>query len=147
MFSLDVPFNNVTFSFGQAFTLIQSESIISDDSNAYFIRFDRIVSINLKNAIINYYSQMELSNISTVTANTIIENYNDLGGDFYVVGYENLESIVIQEESLQNVRSLIIKENPSLTSIEIKKNACMYVFDIELSSIHLKLGFTMIFLI
>ena len=65
----------------------------------------------------------------------MIEDRNDLYGDLKIVGYEYLESIEIEEESLQNIRSLIIEDNPLLKSIVVGGFACRYVLIPELSSL------------
>ena len=91
--------------------------------------------MNLKNMILNYYQEIELTDISRDIVDLIIEERNDLIGDLTIAGYENLERIEIQEGSLQNIRSLIITNNPSLKSISVADFGCEFVLKVELKSI------------
>ena len=91
--------------------------------------------MNLKNMILNCYHEIELTDISRDIVDLIIEERNDLIGDLTIAGYENLERIEIQEGSLQNIRSLIITNNPSLNSISVADSGCKFVMKVELGSI------------
>ena len=91
--------------------------------------------MNLKNMILNCYHEVELTDISRDIVDLIIEERNDLIGDLAIAGYEHLERIEIQEGSLQNIRSLIITNNPSLNSISVADSGCRFVLKVELESI------------
>ena len=91
--------------------------------------------MNLKNMILNCYHEVELTDISRDIVDLIIEERNDLIGDLAIAGYEHLERIEIQEGSLQNIRSLIITNNPSLNSISVADSGCQFVLKVELKSI------------
>ena len=91
--------------------------------------------MNLKNMILNCYHEIELTDISRDIIDLIIEERNDLIGDLTIAGYEHLERIEIQEGSLQNIRSLIITNNPSLNIISVDYSGCKYVMKVELESI------------
>ena len=93
------------------------------------------MSINLKNDILNCYHEIELTDISRDIVDLIIVERNNLIGDLTIAGYEHLERIEIQEGSLQNIRSLIITNNPSLTSISVADSGCQFVLKVELKSI------------
>ena len=73
--------------------------------------------MNLKNAIISHYCDIELTNITHDIITININDKIDLHGDLKIIGYPNLQSINIQKNSLINIRSLIIKNNPLLKSI------------------------------
>jgi len=90
--------------------------------------------MNLKNMILNCYKIIELTDISRDIIDLIIEERNDLIGDLTISGYENLERIEIQEKSLQNIRSLIITNNPSLKSISVADSSCGIVMNAKISS-------------
>ena len=89
----------------------------------------------MKNLILNYYSihKTELVTLTDSLDTFVIENNNHLIGDIAIVGYENLKSIVINNESLQNIRSLTIAKNPLLKNIVFEDNACEYVMKLELA--------------
>ena len=91
--------------------------------------------MNLKNMILNCYHEIELTDISRDIVDLIIEEKNDLIGDLIIADYEHLERIEIKEDSLRNIRSLIIKNNPLLNSISIANSGCSFVMKMELKSI------------
>ena len=98
------------------------------------ININWIVSINLKNTILNYYEEIELADIPPDIVNLVIENKNELMGYLTIAGYEHLESIEILGSSLQNILSLTISNNPVLKSISIGDYACEFIYTITLSS-------------
>ena len=100
----------------------------------WLIYINRIVSINLKNTILNYYRQIELPDISLDIVNLVIENDNELVGHLTISGYDYLESIEIKGNSLQNILSLTIDNNPMLRSIIIGDYANKNTMNITLSS-------------
>ena len=129
----------------QAFAIIQPDSIICDDSITY--QHYWIVSISLKNTILNYYQEIELADIPLDIVNLVIEDMNELVGYLTISGYEHLESIEIKDGSLQNIHSLTINNNPDLKSISIGINACEYTTAaITLSSNYWFNSFHLIFL-
>ena len=91
--------------------------------------------MNLKNMILNCYHEIELTDISRDIVDLIIEERNDLIGVLTISGYENLERIEIQEKSLQNIRSLIITNNPLLKSISVEDSGCKFVLKVDLWSL------------
>ena len=65
---------------------------------------------------------------------------NDLIIDLKICNYSNLERIVVKKNSLKNLNSLVISNNPQLKSIETKDGelgtgACYNVRIVEISSI------------
>ena len=110
------------------FNLIQSLLM-----KVWLIYINRIVSINLKNTILNYYRQIELPDISLDIDNLVIENDNELVGHLIISGYTFLESIEIKGNSLQNILSLTINNNLLLRSIIIENHACEYTMNTTLS--------------
>ena len=65
---------------------------------------------------------------------------NDLVIDLKICNYSNLERIVVKKNSLKNLNSLVISNNPQLKSIEVKdgelfSGAFYNVKIVEISSI------------
>ena len=100
----------------------------------WLIYINQIVSTNLKNAILNYYQQIELPDIPLDIVNLVIENDNELVGHLTISGYDHLESIEIKGFSLKNILSLTIDNNPMLRSIIIGDDANKNTMNITLSS-------------
>lgn len=55
-------------------------------------------------------------------------------GDLRIIGYKQLKSIEVKDKSLENIRSLIIKNNPKLRQITFKNDACKYTVNVEIAS-------------
>ena len=91
--------------------------------------------MNLKNTILNFYHELVLTDIAATVVNLVIEGRNEAASELRVAGYEQLETIVILSDSLQNVHMLIITNNPLLKSVVCGENACEYVLKVELSSL------------
>lgn len=91
--------------------------------------------MDMKNLILNYFQEFELTDISRDINRIVIEERNDLIGDLKIAGYEHLESIVVKGYSLQNLRSLRITQNPLLKSISFGKKACHNVIQVDISSL------------
>ena len=87
----------------------------------------------LKNTILNYYHEVELTYISGDIVEMVIEGYEDTIGDLTIANYEHLESIVFKDKSIQNVRSLVITNNPLLKTVFFGKYTCEHVAKLELS--------------
>ena len=100
-----------------------------------FIWFDWLVSMNLKNTILNFYREIVLTDIAATVVNLVIEGRNEVASELRIAGYEQLETIEILSDSLQNVHMLIITNNPLLKSVVCGKNACELVMKVELSSL------------
>ena len=67
------------------------------------------------------------------------DSCNDLDNDLRICNYSNLERIVVKKNSLKNLNSLVISNNPQLKSIETKAGgnttgACYGVRIVEISS-------------
>ena len=91
--------------------------------------------MNLKNTILNFYHELVLTDIAATVVNLVIEGRNEAASELRVAGYEQLETIVILSDSLQNVHMLIITNNPLLKSVVCGENACEFVLKVELSSL------------
>ena len=90
--------------------------------------------MNLKHTILNYYKEIELTDIPYSIVNLVIEDKCDVLGDMKIIGYEHLESIHVRENSLKNIRSLVIMNNSVLKSIVFESHSCYYTVRFELSS-------------
>ena len=90
--------------------------------------------MNLKNTILNYYQEIWLTDISLNIVDLVIDNNNAIVGYLTISGYEHLQSIEVNENSLRNILSLTIKCNPSLKSISIGIFACENTRNVTLSS-------------
>ena len=90
--------------------------------------------MNLKIIILNYYQEIWLTDISLNIVDLVIENENEMVGYLTISGYEHLESIEVNDDSLQNILSLTIKSNPSLKIISIGDFACLCTINVSLSS-------------
>ena len=91
--------------------------------------------MNLKNTILNFYHELVLTDIAATVVNLVIEGRNEAASELRVAGYEQLETIVILSDSLQNVHMLIITNNPLLKSVVCGEKACEFVLKVELSSL------------
>ena len=91
--------------------------------------------MNLKNMILNFYREMVLTDIAATVVNLVIEGRNEGASELRITGYEQLETIKISSESLQNVHSLIITNNPLLKSVMCGENACENVLKVEILSL------------
>lgn len=90
--------------------------------------------MKLKSTILNFYSKCRLADISRVTVSLTIEGRNEMLGDLRIIGYKQLKSIEVKDKSLENIRSLIIKNNPKLRQITFKNDACKYTVNVEIAS-------------
>ena len=91
--------------------------------------------MNLKNTILNFYHELVLTDIAATVVNLVIEGRNEGASELRITGYEQLETIKISPESLQNVHSLIITNNPLLKSVICGDNGCENVLKVEISSL------------
>ena len=89
--------------------------------------------MNLKNTILNFYREIVLADIAATVVNLVIEGRNEAASELRIAGYEQLETIEILSNSLQNVHLLIITNNPLLKSVVCGENACEYVLKVEIS--------------
>lgn len=96
---------------------------------------NKLVSMNLKNMILDYYKEIELSSITNTIVDLVIKSDDKWIGDLKITNLMHLQSIVIERESLQSVRLFTIMKNPSLKSILVCKRSCSYVSRFELSSL------------
>ena len=93
--------------------------------------------MNLKNQILACYLDIELTDISSNIRRLVIEGRNDLIWDLKITDHNQIESIIIVENSLQNIRSLTIKNNSSLKMIFLNNEACYFVALVTISgSLH-----------
>ena len=90
--------------------------------------------MNLKNTVLNYYEEIELTDISLNIVDLVIENENEMVGYLTISGYDHLESIEIKGNSLHNILTLTIDNNPMLRSIIIGEHANKNTMNITLSS-------------
>ena len=90
--------------------------------------------MDLKNTVLNYYQDIRLTDISLSIVDLVIENENEMVGYLTISGYEHLQSIEVNKNSLRNILSLTIKCNPSLKSISIGIFACENTENVTLSS-------------
>ena len=60
---------------------------------------------------------------------------NELTGHLVISNYPNLKSIHVFENSLQNILSLKITNNPELQTITVDNYGCEYVLEVEFSSL------------
>ena len=90
--------------------------------------------MNLKIIILNYYQEIWLTDISLNIVDLVIENENEIVGYLTISGYEHLQSIKVNKESLMNILSLTIKNNPLLKIISLDDNACENTRNVTLSS-------------
>lgn len=125
--SLTVPTNLIKH-------LCSSHLILFTVMRVLLASINWIVSLNLKHTIVNYYSEAELPDLSRDTVQLEINGKNESHGDLKIVDYEHLETIKIGHYSLQNIRSLIIKDNPNLERIVVDVCACEHVLFLELAS-------------
>ena len=61
---------------------------------------------------------------------------NSLTGNLTISAYPHLQSIAIKEDSLNNLQSLTIANNPLLTHININEVACKYIINLYINSIY-----------
>ena len=90
--------------------------------------------MNLKNTILNYYQEIELTDISLNIVDLVIEKEDEMVGYLTISGYEHLQSIKVNKESLMSILSLTIKNNPLLKIISIGSYACTNNTNVTLSS-------------
>ena len=94
-----------------------------------------IIYISLRDNII-VKNEFDFKNIpKKVKSITIAENVlNNLDTEWKVSDYSNLKKLVIKAESLQNIKSLVVCNNPVLTSIRIEKQAFYNTINLKLNS-------------
>ena len=94
-----------------------------------------IIYISLRDNII-VKNEFDFKNIpKKVRSITIAENVlNNLDTEWKVSDYSNLKKLVIKAESLQNIKSLVVCNNPVLTSIRIEKQAFYNTINLKLNS-------------
>ena len=94
-----------------------------------------IIYISLRDNII-VKNEFDFKNIpKKVKSITIAENVlNNLDVEWKVSDYSNLETLVIKAGSLQNIKSLVVCNNPVLTSIRIEKQAFYNTINLKLNS-------------
>ena len=92
----------------------------------YFFLRDNIIVKN----------EFDFKNIPKKVRSIIItENVlNNLDIEWKVSDYSNLKKLVIKAESLQNIKSLVVCNNPVLTSIRIEKQAFYNTINLKLNS-------------
>ena len=94
-----------------------------------------IIYISLRDNII-VKNEFDFKNIpKKVKSITIAENVlNNLDTEWKVSDYSNLKKLVIKAESLQNIKSLVVCNNPVLTSIRIEKQAFYNTINLKFNS-------------
>lgn len=94
-----------------------------------------IIYISLRDNII-VKNEFDFKNIPKKVRSIIItENVlNNLDTEWKVSDYSNLKKLVIKAESLQNIKSLVVCNNPVLTSIRIEKQAFYNTINLKLNS-------------
>ena len=94
-----------------------------------------IIYISLRDNII-VKNEFDFKNIPKKVKSIIItENVlNNLDIEWKVSDYSNLKKLVIKAESLQNIKSLVVCNNPVLTSIRIEKQAFYNTINLKLNS-------------
>ena len=94
-----------------------------------------IIYISLRDNII-VKNEFDFKNIPKKVRSIIItENVlNNLDTEWKVSDYSNLKKLVIKAESLQNIKSLVVCNNPVLTSIRIEKQAFYNTINLNLKS-------------
>ena len=92
----------------------------------YFFLRDNIIVKN----------EFDFKNIPKKVRSIIItENVlNNLDTEWKVSDYSNLKKLVIKAESLQNIKSFVVCNNPVLTSIRIEKQAFYNTINLKLNS-------------
>ena len=88
----------------------------------------------LKQAILTYYSIIELTSISRDINEMNITGENEKIGHLMIVNYPNLTSIKVSDNSLRNIASLKIHDNPELQAIRVNDYSCIDLLRLELSS-------------
>ena len=81
-------------------------------------------------------NEFDFKNIpKNVKSITIAENVlNNLDIEWKVSDYSKLEKLIIKAESLQNIKSFVVCNNPVLTSIRIEKQAFYNTINLKLNS-------------
>ena len=94
-----------------------------------------IIYISLRDNII-VKNEFDFKNIPKKVRSIIItENVlNNLDTEWKVSDYSNLKKLVIKAESLQNIKSFVVCNNPVLTSIRIEKQAFYNTINLKLNS-------------
>ena len=71
-----------------------------------------------------------------IVENLIIDgnSLNDMNGDLILSGFDNLEKIIVKENSLQNLNSLKICNNEELSNIEIEDGVFSSVNNVIIES-------------
>ena len=100
----------------------------------FFIFHIKLDSMWLKQAILSYYPTINIPNISQDICELTIDGMNDLTGHLVIANYPNLISIGVSDDSLQNVASLKICDNPELQTITVNNEGCKYLSCIDFSS-------------
>ena len=102
----------------------------------WLLEYDKVDSINFKNAIIQYQLPFELPEFEKDIEEMIIEE--DFGnkylGNLVIENYPNLQSIVVKKKSLQNLNSLKICNCEKLKTIEMGAWAFFYVNNVIIES-------------
>lgn len=119
--SFDVPFENGIFRSNQAFYLLDEDSISCDDSRVNSI--SSLVSIRMKEAILNnYYIDKALK--ETSDTDVVVEKLEKVVGNILIANFPNMETLTIKKETIPNVRSLTVYNNPKLKTFDCKSDCC-----------------------
>ena len=137
-----------------------SVSLLNDDGNQQFqsSNHSRVISLNKSKKLkcnwwiitlsvvlsllllvglgfIIYISLRDNIIVKKVRSIIITENVlNNLDIEWKVSDYSNLKKLVIKAESLQNIKSLVVCNNPVLTSIRIEKQAFYNTINLKFNS-------------
>ena len=137
-----------------------SVSLLNDDGNQQFqsSNHSRVISLNKSKKLkcnwwiitlsvvlsllllvglgfIIYISLRDNIIVKKVRSIIITENVlNNLDIEWKVSDYSNLKKLVIKAESLQNIKSLLVCNNPVLTSIRIEKQAFYNTINLKFNS-------------
>ena len=116
------------------------DDIECDESILVFNINKEVDSINFKNAIIQFQLPFELSEFEKDIEEMIINEY-EFGNDYFcnlvIQNYPNLQSIVVNKNSLWNLNSLKICNCEKLKRIEIEDSAFYNVKNVIIESIGL----------
>ena len=100
--------------------------------------------MNLKYTILNYYLNHEVTptDIDHSIKVVHIQDSNKWIGDLKITGYNNLRIIEVKKDSLMNIRSLTITNNPSLDIVSFQMGSCKHIIILKLLSMIVLTYFT-----
>ena len=111
--------------------------VIECDESIFVFITKEVDSINFKNAIIQSQLPFELPEFEKCIEEMIIEE--DYGNDYYgnliIQNYPNLQSIVVKNNSLKNLKSLKICNCEKLKTIETEDDSFNNVMKMIIESI------------